>query len=139
MSVTVTVEGQNALARAFERVKVEARGALSEAVHRSAIKVRDAAKQRAPLGPTGRLKRSIVAMDTAEALAETETGLTFSPVSVLTPGEINAVVGSSHFYAPWVHFGARGSRANPFLHAAFAAESPSGIRIMADALRGVLR
>lgn len=112
MTVLVTVRGLPELRKRLEKLSERERLRASREVQAHAIEVRDAARSEAPRDE-GDLQESIVAADTPEQILDKQP--------TLTPGKLEAAVGTELFYAPFVHFGlkTRGIRANPFLFRPF--------------------
>lgn len=101
--IRARIIGQDRLLRKLAQIEPALRAAMQREVKIAAVNIERGAKQRAPVD-TGRLRNSI-----AHEIHE---------------GGLNAEIGSNVDYAPFVEFGTRRMRAQPYLFPAFEEERP---------------
>ena len=121
MKIQFTVDGVEQLRRNFKSLDRKMQKKVSRAAVRTAANViRDQARQNAPRGRTGRLKKGII--------VESKRG---------RPGVISFNVGTKKevFYGRFVEFGTQNRAANPFFRRAFKSRKVKALGVMAQKLK----
>lgn len=117
ITTSVKIDGDKVLQVKLDLLAEGADPMAFEEIRRSVANVWQAAKTSSPR-ITGELADSIEIVEDRE--------------------EIAANVGTNKFYAPWVHFGTKRIRANPFLFNASEAEVPNLIAALTARMRGLI-
>jgi HK97 gp10 family phage protein len=118
--------------------RVQAR--KKKAVAAGATVIRDAAEQRAPVGPTHNLKNNIIQTEPKTGAGDTEYSY-IGPRDVggMTYGQRLALGGSfgkdAPYYGRMVEFGTSKMPAQPFLEPAFQASKDDALKAMAGVMR----
>lgn len=129
--VTIKLDGIEGALAQFNKFDKESRVAMRKVVKKSATRLRKAIVSRAPLGPTGNLKKSITASyasDGFSAKVGPKSGKGGSHAHLVEFGHMVVVGGQLRGHSP----------AKPFIVPSAEEESPKYLKDVKDGIKGAI-
>lgn len=145
MSVTLRIEGADALSRAIARLDREAQKEVKKAIDATGLSLRGSVVKKYQRGPaTGQIYEKYSPRRTHQASAPgeapaTDTGRLANSVTVEDIGPLTIEVGTDVEYGPWLEFGTRTIEPRPNWVPSVQEEEPKYVKRIEAAIRRASR